>query len=43
MLAYGRPTTITHRPKLSLKFNPSLSLPPRKINQFLMTLSLIYV
>ena len=27
-LGYGIPTTITHRPKLSEKFNPSLNFPP---------------
>lgn len=34
MFGYGRPTTITHRPKLSLKFNPSLSFPPKKNESF---------
>lgn len=28
MFGYGRPTTITHRPKSSLKFKPSLNFPP---------------
>lgn len=32
ILAYGSPTTITHLPKSSLKFSPSLNLPPNNKN-----------